>query len=71
MRIIVNGQQAFGQAVLEALLKRGETVVGVYCGPDKEGRPVDPLKVYAQQGDYRYSSPPHSKKRKSGSKFAH
>ena len=49
MRIIVNGQQAFGQAVLEALLKRGETVVGVYCGPDKEGRPVDPLKVYAQQ----------------------
>ena len=51
MRIIVNGQQAFGQAVLEALLKRGENIVGVYCAPDKEGRPVDPLKTYAlEQG---------------------
>ncbi|MFQ5775720.1 MAG: methionyl-tRNA formyltransferase [Kiloniellaceae bacterium] len=48
MRIIVNGQQAFGKAVLEALLDRGENVVGVYCAPDKEGRPVDPLKEFAQ-----------------------
>ena len=47
MRIIVNGQQAFGKAVLEALLERGEEVVGVYCAPDKDGRPVDPLKVFA------------------------
>ncbi len=29
MRIIVNGQQAFGKAVLEALLERGEDVVAV------------------------------------------
>ena len=51
MRIIVNGQQAFGQAVLEALLQRGEEIIGVYCAPDKEGRPVDPLKTYAlEQG---------------------
>ena len=27
MRIVVHGQQAFGKAVLEALLKRGENVV--------------------------------------------
>ncbi len=47
MRILVNGQQAFGKAVLEALLERGDEVVGVYCGPDKEGRPVDPLKDFA------------------------
>ncbi len=47
MRIIVNGQQAFGKAVLEALLERGEEVVGVYCAPDKDGRPVDPLKELA------------------------
>ncbi|MDX1514423.1 MAG: methionyl-tRNA formyltransferase [Gammaproteobacteria bacterium] len=47
MRIIVNGQQAFGKAVLEALLDRGEEVVGVYCEPDKEGRPVDPIKEAA------------------------
>ena len=51
MRIIVNGQQAFGKTVLERLLERGENVVGVYCGPDKEGRPADPLKEYAvEQG---------------------
>lgn len=47
MRIIFNGQQAFGQAVLEALLDRGEDIVGVYCAPDKEGRKVDPLKEFA------------------------
>lgn len=47
MRIIFNGQQAFGQAVLEALLERGEQVVGVYCAPDKEGRKTDPLKEFA------------------------
>ena len=48
MRIILNGQQAFGQAVLEALLERGDDVVAVYCAPDKEGRPADTLKVLAQ-----------------------
>ena len=29
MRIVVHGQQAFGKAVLEALLARGENVVAV------------------------------------------
>ncbi|MCP5151419.1 MAG: methionyl-tRNA formyltransferase [Ectothiorhodospiraceae bacterium] len=47
MRIIVNGQQAFGKSVLEALLERGEEVVGVYCAPEKEGQRADPLKEYA------------------------
>ena len=47
MRIIVNGQQAFGKAALEALLERGDEVVGVFCAPDKEGRPVDPIKEFA------------------------
>ena len=49
MRIILNGQQAFGKAVLEALLERGDDVVAVYCSPDKEGRPADPLKVLAEE----------------------
>ncbi|MCB1741263.1 MAG: methionyl-tRNA formyltransferase, partial [Gammaproteobacteria bacterium] len=49
MRIIVNGQQAFGQSVLQALLDRGDEVVGVYCAPDKEGRPSDPLKTLAEE----------------------
>ena len=47
MRIIVNGQQAFGQAVLEALLDRGENVVGVYTAPDPAGGRPDPLKAAA------------------------
>ncbi len=47
MRIIVNGQQAFGKGVLEALLERGDDVVAVFCAPDKEGRPVDPIKTAA------------------------
>ena len=46
MRIIVNGQQAFGRAVLEALIERDENVVGVYTAPDGKGGP-DPLKVCA------------------------
>lgn len=47
MRIVVHGQQAFGKAVLEALLQRGEEVVGVFCAPDVPGARADPLKDYA------------------------
>lgn len=47
MRIVVHGQQAFGKAVLEALLERGEEVVAVYVACDREGRPADPLKQAA------------------------
>ena len=49
MRIIVHGQQAFGKSVLEALLERGEDIVGVYCAPDREGRPPDPIKQCATE----------------------
>src|SRR5579871_5368808 len=47
MRIVVHGQQAFGKAVLEALLKRNENVVGVYVAPEKPGQKLDPLKEAA------------------------
>ena len=47
MRIVVHGQQAFGKAVLEALLARGEEVVAVYVAPEKEGQKADPLKEAA------------------------
>ena len=48
MRIIVMGQQAFGKAALEAILEADkDEVVAVYTAPDKEGRPVDPLKEAA------------------------
>lgn len=49
MRIVVHGQQAFGKAVLEKLLERGEDVVAVFCAPAKEGRPQDPLAALAEE----------------------
>jgi methionyl-tRNA formyltransferase len=48
MRIVVHGQDAFGKAVLEKLLERGENVVAVCCAPDKAGRAEDPLKAFAR-----------------------
>lgn len=51
MRIIVNGQQAFGRSVLEALLERGEEVVGVFTAPDDERGAQDPLTVCAVEND--------------------
>ena len=38
MRIVLHGQQAFGKAVLERLLERGEDVVAVCCAPTKDGK---------------------------------
>ena len=32
---------------MEKLLERGDNVVGVFCAPDNEGRPVDPMKALA------------------------
>ena len=49
MRIVVHGQQAFGRAVLERLLERGENVVAVCCAPTKEGKPEDPLAELARE----------------------
>ena len=52
MRLIVMGQQAFGKDVLAKLLETGtDEVVAVYCEPDREGKPVDPIKEFAlEQG---------------------
>ena len=47
MRLVVHGQQAFGEAVLERLLERDENVVAVCTAPDRDGRPDDPLKALA------------------------
>ena len=57
MRIVVNGQQAFGADVLKALLERGEDVVAVYCAPDKEGRPSDPLAEAAREAGLEVRQP--------------
>jgi len=47
MRLVVHGQQAFGKAVLERLLERDENIVAVCTAPDKEGKPMDPVKELA------------------------
>jgi len=57
MRIVVHGQQAFGEAVLEKLLQHKEDVVAVCTAPDKEGRPVDPLKKLALENNIPVHQP--------------
>ena len=61
MRIALIGQQAFGKAVLEALLERGEEVIAVYCAPDREGRRADPLKEAALEREIPLLQPPSYK----------
>ena len=53
MRIAIIGQQKFGKAVLDAFLDRGDTVAGVFCTPDKEGAPPDPLRAGAGERGVR------------------
>ncbi len=48
MRIAIIGQQAFGKAVLDAFLARGDTVAGVFVAPEPAGARPDPLAVAAR-----------------------
>lgn len=63
MRIVLVGQQAFGKAVLEAFLQRGDTVAGVFAAPEKPGARPDPLSAAAEERGIpvhrfaRYSTP--------------
>jgi len=47
MRIVVIGQQAFGEAVLKRLLEKGEQVVGVAAPATPAGSRPDPLRALA------------------------
>ena len=58
MRVVLHGQQAFGKAVLERLLERGEDVVAVCVAPEKEGRPLDPLAEFAREKGVPLHQPP-------------
>ena len=50
MRLIVMGQQAFGKDCLAKILEAGtDEVVAVYCEPDRDGKPVDPIKEFATE----------------------
>jgi methionyl-tRNA formyltransferase len=48
MKIAFIGQQVFGEAALEAFLERGDTIVGVFCKPEKAGEKPDALRAAAQ-----------------------
>ena len=48
MRIVIVGQQAFGKAVLDAFLARGDEVAGVFAAPERPGARPDPLVVAAE-----------------------
>jgi len=52
VRLIIMGQQTFGKECLEAVINKGkDEVAAVYCAPDKENKPLDPIKEYAlEQG---------------------
>ncbi len=47
MRIVLVGQAAFAERVLDRLRERGDEVVAVYCPPDAAGAKPDPVKVRA------------------------
>jgi methionyl-tRNA formyltransferase len=47
MRLAIIGQQAFGKAVLDAFLERGDQVAGVFVAPEPPGARPDPLKAGA------------------------
>ena len=56
------GQQAFGKACLEEVLKTGkDKVVAVYCAPDKDGKPLDQIKEFALENELPVIQPPNFK----------
>lgn len=62
MRIILMGQQAFGKDALEKILEaKVDEVVAVYCEPDRDGKPVDPIKEFALENDLPVYQPAHFK----------
>lgn len=62
MRLIVMGQQAFGKDCLAKIIDAGvDEVVAVYCEPDREGKPVDPIKEFALEQGLPVHQPAHFK----------
>src|SRR3984893_6221340 len=49
MRVAIVGQKDFGKAALDAFVKRGDTVAGVFCTPEKPGEAADALRLGAEQ----------------------
>ena len=63
MRIVIVGQQAFGKAVLDAFLQRGDDIAGVFAAPERPGARPDALVAAAEEKGLpvfrfpKYSSP--------------
>jgi methionyl-tRNA formyltransferase len=57
MRIVIVGQQDFGKAVLDAFLKRGDSVAGVFCAPESAGARPDALRLAAEQAAIKVYQP--------------
>src|SRR5260221_9529143 len=49
MRVAIIGQQAFGKAVLDAFLARGDAVAGAFVAPDAPGSRPDALRAGAEE----------------------
>jgi len=56
MRVVLVGQAAFGQRVLEGLLAAGHEVVAAYAPPEAKGK-QDPLAVAAEQAGVSLRTP--------------
>ena len=49
MRIVIVGQQAFGKAVLDAFIARGDEIAAVFAAPERPAARPDPLVAAAQE----------------------
>ena len=56
MRIILVGQGPFGEKTLNALIQKGEDIVGVFCPKDKSG---EAMKVLAENSSIALCQPGH------------
>jgi len=54
MRIVIVGQGPFGEKVLQALIQKGEDVVGIFSPPDKRG---EAMKVMAEKSGISFFRP--------------
>jgi methionyl-tRNA formyltransferase len=53
MRVVIVGQQAFGKAVMEKFLERGDEIAGVFAAPEKPGARPDPLVTAAEERKFK------------------
>jgi len=58
MRIVLVGQGPFGEKTLDALIQKGENIVGVFCPQDKRG---EAMKALAESSSIAVFQPNHMK----------